>query len=128
MADAVLTGDVVMYAGKPRSVLTARFSVAPATTDSVTGLPAAQGTGLKIYVVGYELHAGSAGAAFQFNTKPAGAGSAISPVMTQANLGMKLLPPGAIPAYQTNANEGLSITTGAGTGNTTGSVWYFVAP
>lgn len=117
--------DYVWSNGAARQVLRANFSVAPATTDSVTGLPAAQGAGKQIVVLDYELHAGSVAATFQFNSKPAGAGAAISPVMNQIANGLKTNG-SAYGLYVTNANEGLSITTGAGTGATTGSLRYIV--
>lgn len=119
--------DHVLYQGKPNQVQRANFSVAPAQTDSA--LIAAQGAGLKVYVVGFDLHAGSTPAAFQFNTKPAGAGSAVSPVYHQVANGQKaVMMPNLAPLFSTNANEGLSVTTGAGAGNSVGTVWFFVAP
>jgi hypothetical protein len=124
--DAVLVGDSVFYKGVARTVVAANFSVAPAATDSA--FVAAAGAGLKIYVIGYDLHAGTAASTFQFNSKPAGAGTAISPVYPQIASGQKVVGPYAFPLYSTNANEGLSITTGAGTGNSVGTAWYFIAP
>lgn len=126
--DATLTADSIFYKGISRSVVSVNYSVAPAATDS--SIVAAAGAGLKIYVIMVDMHAGTAASTFQLNSKPAGAGTAISPVYPQIASAQKVIGAGGnpFPAYATNANEGLTATTGAGTGNTVGTVWYFVAP
>lgn len=96
----------------------ANFSVATATTD---GAVVAAVASKKIKVVGLIISTPTA-TPCTFTSKPAGAGTAISPVVNVgANNPLNI----AInnPLWTTNTAEGLSLTTGAG-GTVTGTVYY----
>lgn len=85
-------------------------NVAASQTD--TALVAAV-SGKRIRVIGWSALAGSSATNLTFNTKPAGAGSAISSLKACAANG------GAAPdtfygTFQTSIGEGLSVTTGSG--------------
>jgi hypothetical protein len=117
----------IVYKGIGYDVVTANLSVAAATVDAA--VLAAGGAGLRIYVIAIDLHAGAAPpTTITFNTKPAGAGSAISPAYPQIANGQKWLGHGDHPLCSTGINEGLTATTAAGTNITVGTVWYFLAP
>jgi hypothetical protein len=99
-----------------KSLLFAQASVAASQTDSVV---VAAVTGKKIRVVAVAAnHGDTTASSVTFNTKPSGAGTAISPALKGAANG--LLAFGFNPGgwFQTNAGEGLTVTTGAG--STTG--------
>jgi len=97
-------------------------TVAASQTDSaiVAAVP-----GARIRVLGYWANSAST-STFVFNTKPTGAGSAISPTVTPAANQNTNISNGGAPIFQTNVGEGLSLTTGAG-GNTGLVVSYVVA-
>ena len=99
---------------------TAIANVGASQTDS--SLVAASGSTV-IYVLGIQMVTGGTATNVTFNSKPAGAGTAISQLFANAANGGAVLTPSGIPYYKTNAGEGLSVTTG--TGSTTGiSVQY----
>lgn len=89
----------------------AYLDVAAASTDAA--LVAAQ-TGKSIRVLAVFANGRDAGGAstFQFNSKPAGAGTAISPVFSVPQHGGFVLPEGK-GWFETNAGEGLAVTTQA---------------
>lgn len=62
--------------------------------------------------------AGGTATNLTFNSKPAGAGTAISPLYANAANGGEVLPYAPIPWFCSTAGEGLTVTTGAG--STTG--------
>jgi UDP-N-acetylmuramyl tripeptide synthase len=101
-------------------------SVAVATTDSsvVAAVP-----GMKIRVLSYVVAATTTPpATIVFNTKPTGAGSAISAtygIVAQQTLNEATDTAGL---FQTNQGEGLSVTTGAGTTAVTLTVTYVLTP
>jgi hypothetical protein len=125
MADSVRTVDEVVRLGKDYPVQRALVSVAASQTDSA--LVAAQGAGLKIYVLGFRFQAAATPSTAVFTTKPGGAGTAISPVYSPTASLFYGIDFSHVTLFNTNANEGLSLTTGAG-GTTVGEVWYIVAP
>lgn len=86
-------------------------SIASATTD---GAVVTAVTGKKIRVHRLALTQGTSAAGITFNTKPGGAGSAISPTWVPAASSPFVLDysPGW---FETNAGEGLTCTTGATT-------------
>lgn len=86
-------------------------NVAAAQTDSalVAAVP-----NRKIRVLGVLVNAKDAGAVtFTFNSKPAGAGNAISPTFIAPLNGGFVLPQGGDGWFETVAGEGLTITTAA---------------
>jgi hypothetical protein len=91
-------------------------SIASATTD---GSVVAAVTGKKIRVHGYVLSCAGTATTLTFNTKPGGAGSAISHthnLPVNANVPVPLCgdQAGALGWFETNAGEGLTATTGTG--------------
>lgn len=86
-------------------------NIAASTTD---GSLVAAVSGKKIYVLGFYGHTGATATNVTLNSKGSGAGTAISPVLPNgANTG-QVLPIQEYGWYVTNASEGLTITTGAG--------------
>lgn len=85
-------------------------NVAASATDSA--VVSAQ-TGKKIRVLNVAVSCGATPSTVTFNTKPAGAGSACS-----ATFNNSISLPDGDGYFETNAGEGLTVTTGAG--STTG--------
>lgn len=81
------------------------------TTD---GSVVAAAAGSRIVVTSVVLLAGGTATDLTFNTKPAGTGSAISPLFAQGVRSPVLLPYNPSGWFRTNAGEGLSVTTAAG--------------
>jgi hypothetical protein len=71
-------------------------------------------TGKKLVVLAVFAVAGGTATNLTFNTKPSGAGSAISPLIANGANGGAVLPFNLAGWFETNVGEGLSITTGAG--------------
>jgi hypothetical protein len=94
--------------------LSAKADVAASTTDGniVTGV-----TGRRIRVVAVGVSCGATASTVVFNTKPAGAGTAISPIFNNS-ISLPGLQQGNW--FTTNPGEGLSASTGAG--STTGII------
>lgn len=97
-------------------------NVAASQTDSslVTAV-----TGARIAVHQVAVMTGATATNVTFNTKPSGAGTAISPTFQCGANGGIVLPYSEKPWFYTSAGEGLSVTTG--TGSTTGIVVYYRA-
>lgn len=95
--------------------LTPKYALANVAASQTDSSVVAAVTGKRIRVIAVcAVQGATASAGITFNTKPAGAGSAISALFAAgANNGFAL---GFNPAgwFQTNAGEGLSVTTGAG--------------
>lgn len=91
--------------------LSAFTNVNASTTDAalVSAVP-----GKRIRVLAAYAQAGGTATAITFNTKPAGAGSAISPLFANGANGSSPLPFNPKGWFQTNLGEGLTVTTGAG--------------
>lgn len=90
-------------------------NVAASTTDSVL---VAGKTGLKIRVFQVAAVSGGTVTTVTFNSKPGGAGTAVGPALAFGSNGGAVLPHSPTGWFDTNAGEGLSVTTGAG--STTG--------
>lgn len=99
----------------PSAVKYAFANVAASQTDSAI---VAAVTSKKIRVLSMYALAGGTATNLTFNTKPAGAGTAISPLFANGANGGEVLPFSPIGWFETNSGEGLSVTTG--TGSTTG--------
>lgn len=70
----------------------------------------------KICVLGFVATSDTANTTVTFNTKPVGAGTAISQVFTAlARTAIQVLPPTQTPLFKTNEGEGLTVTTGSAT-------------
>jgi hypothetical protein len=99
-----------------RGRLNAYAAVAASQTDSslVTAV-----SGKRIRVVGFLINQGdTTPSSVTFNTKPAGAGSAVFPALKYGANGGTTTPLYDSGWFQTAVGEGLSVTTGAG--STTG--------
>lgn len=90
-------------------------NVAASQTDAAVVAAVA---GKKIRVVAVAFVCGATATNATFNSKPSGAGSAISMLFANAQNGGAVLPPNEYGWFETSAGEGLSLTTG--TGSTTG--------
>lgn len=87
-------------------------TVAGGTTDGPVVTAVA---GKRIRVLAFHLSGGTAAATtVAFNTKPAGAGTAISPVIPLATNGNDVAPFNEGGWFETSVGEGLAVTTGAG--------------
>lgn len=78
-------------------------------------------TGAVIRVVSVAAVCGGTATSVTFNTKPAGAGSAISCLFADAANGGFVLPFNQFGWFETNVSEGLTVTTTAA-GSTTGII------
>lgn len=105
------------YAGEPAEYIDGRLvkrafaNVAASQTDSVL---VAAVTGKAIRVISAVWMAGGTATTLVFNSKPAGAGVAISPVFANGVNGGQALQEFQSGWLQTNQGEGLTVTTGAG--------------
>ena len=108
----------------PRSVQFKTVSPAVGTTD-VAVVAAVPGRKIRLMSFG-TVPAATPAATIQFTTKPSGGGTAISPAypLTAATLLAPAVGEGGI--CETNAGEGLSVTTGAGTNASPLFVQYLV--
>ena len=110
------SGQVLAPDGTALTVKRTFANIAASTTDGalVTAV-----TGKKIRVLGYTLHAGdTAGSEVTLNTKPVGAGTAITSLKNLSANQQMVYPQNEDGWFETTAGQGLTITTGAG--STTG--------
>lgn len=99
--------------GFPTSVVKYAFAnVAASTTDGAL-VTAVAGKRIRLLAAA-AMDAGTT-TSITFNSKPAGAGTAISALFQQAVNGGPLLPYSPVGWFQTNSGEGLTATTGTGT-------------
>ncbi len=106
--------------GKVRSVSRGFKNIAASQTDSEVVAAVA---GYKIRVLSMAMSPGATATAITFNSKPVGAGTAISALFTNAANTTQVLGPNPHGWFETNAGEGLSATTGAG--STTGLTFTY---
>jgi hypothetical protein len=111
MAAVDSTGTV--YQGTTAKTPVSAFAnVSASGTD--TNLVSALGASTKIRVLAIAMVAGATATNITFNTKPAGAGSAISCLFACPANGGAVLGYNSQGWFTTSANEGLTATTGAG--------------
>lgn len=108
------------------TALTPKFAfanVAASQTDSniVTAV-----TSKKIRVLAAYFVAGATATNVTFNTKPAGAGSAISALFADSANGGAILPFCPVGWFETASGQGLTVTTGAGSTTGIGVVYVEV--
>ena len=119
------SGVLLDEGGLPRKVWhSALKNIAASQTDAavVTAV-----TGYAIRVVSVYALAGATATTLTFNSKPAGSGVAISPLLANAANGGEVLPHNDHGWFETEISEGLTVTTGAGA--TTGfQVNYILVP
>lgn len=114
----------VVYSGSSAKTPAYAFAnVAASQTDSV--IVASPGA-VKIRVLAVYAVTGGTATNLTFNTKPAGAGSAISPLFANAANSGEVLPFSPIGWFETNTSEGLTVTTGAGSTTGIGVVYITV--
>lgn len=95
-----------------------RYAFANVAASQTDAAVIAAVAGKKIRVIALAFVAGATATTATFNTKPSGAGSAISPLYANAANGGAVLGENQAGWFETVAGEGLSLTTG--TGSTTG--------
>ena len=101
-----------IIANATRSAFKRAFAnVNASTTD---GVVVAAVTAKSIVVISVVVITGVTATTITFNTKPAGAGTAISPLLYNSPYGGEVLPFNPSGWFVTVAGEGLSVTTGAG--------------
>lgn len=109
---------------KGKGVQNAYDSIAASTTDSALVAAVA---GQKIRVLAVVLNQGdTTPSAVTLNSKPAGSGTSIFPALKAAANGGFVLPYNPVGWCSTNAGEGLSATTGAGSATAVVVQWDLV--
>lgn len=96
-------------------------NVSAASTDAALVAAVAN---RRIKVISMAVVCGATATNITFNTKPAGAGSAITPAFQNAANGGEILPFNEGGWFETSVGEGLSCTTGAG--STTGVLLSYI--
>lgn len=120
---AAAVTDVVMSGTTELTPKFAKANVAASQTDSnvVTAVAAK-----KIRVLALRVMTGSTATTVTFNSKPAGAGTAISELFACAANGGVALAYSQVGHFETVAGEGLTVTTGAGATTGIGVVYIEV--
>lgn len=111
IGEGAVPGEGVYVSTSKLPVKRAFANINQSTTD---GSVVAAVTSKKIRVVALVLHAGGSATTITLNSKPAGAGAAISAAHALAAYGSLVLPFAAAGWLETAQGEGLSATTGAG--------------
>ena len=106
------------------TALTPKFAKANVAASQTDANIVSAVTSKKIRVLQMFALAGGTATDLTFNTKPAGAGTAISPLMANTSNGGEVLPFSPIGWMETASGEGLTVTTG--TGSTTGILVVYV--
>lgn len=104
--------------------LTPKYALANVAASQTDASIVAAVAGKKIRVMQVFALAGATATTLVFNSKPAGAGVAISPTMANGINGGEVLPFSPMGWFETVAGEGLTVTTGAG--STTGILVGYV--
>lgn len=107
----VLATDAIM---NNLTVLTPKFAKANVAASTTDGNIVTAVGGKKIRVLEFRLHAGGTATTVTFNSKPAGAGTAISELFALGINGMRDDGFSPIGHFETVTGEGLTVTTGAG--------------
>lgn len=132
MPAAARTTDTISSAGASDVVMNnltaltpkfAKANVAAATTDG--NIVTAVG-GKKIRVLVFRLHAGGTATTVTFNSKPAGAGTAVSETFALGINGSHHGSYCVVGHFETTTGEGLTVTTGAGATTGIGVVYVEV--
>jgi hypothetical protein len=118
------SGVVYDEAGVERKVRRAFDNVAASQTDDVLVAAVA---GYRIRVLQLYALAGDTATALTFNSKGAGAGTAISPLLANGINGGEVLPFNPHGHFETSPGEGLTVTTGAGAATGIG-LQYILVP
>lgn len=116
------TGGYIEYNGLLYAVnRSAPANIAASTTDGniVTAVASKS-----IVVIAWNAVTGATATNLTFNSKPAGAGTAISQIYPNGSNGGEVLGEFRHGYFATNSGEGLTVTTG--TGSTTGIMVYYI--
>lgn len=108
------------------TALTPKFAKANVAASGTDTAVVAAVTSKKIRVISFRLHAGSTATNITFNTKPAGAGTAISELFALGANGGRAEAFNPAGHFETASGEGLSATTGAGSTTGVGVVYVEV--
>ena len=101
-------------------------NIAASTTDSILVAAVA---GRKIRVLSIVINEGdTTPSSVTFNTKPAGSGTSIYPVLKAAANGGFVIPENPFGWFETGVGEGLSVTTGAGSATSVAVTYALVNP
>lgn len=106
-----VSGQIIDENGIVLTVKRAFANIAASTTD---GSVIAAVTSKKLRILAVYAQCGATATNLTFNSKPAGAGTAISPTMQNGANGGEVLPQNSYGWFETVAGEGLTVTTGAG--------------
>jgi hypothetical protein len=112
--DSTASAHVTDAIMNDRTPLTPKFfkaNIAASTTDGAVITAVA---GKKLRILSFRLHAGGTATNATFNSKPAGAGSAISELFACAANGGRAEGFSPVGHFETVAGEGLTLTTAAG--------------
>jgi hypothetical protein len=104
--------------------LEVKYAFANTSAGTTDGALVSAVSGRRIRVVQVAAVAGGTATTLTFNTKPSGAGTAISPAFANGANGGEVLPFSSVGWFTTNLSEGLTVTTGAG--STTGILVGYV--
>ncbi len=118
---AALASDVVFDGN---SELVPKFAFANVAASQTDAQVVAAVASKKIRVLAVVVVAGATATNITFNSKPGGAGSAISCLLANGANGGAVLPFSPVGWFETAAGQGLSVTTGAG--STTGILVVYV--
>jgi hypothetical protein len=109
------------------TALTPQYAFANISSGTTDASLVALSAGNKIIVLAASMQCGSTATTATFNTKPSGAGQAISMTYQNGGNGGEILPFCPVGWFATQTSQGLTITTGSG--STTGvTVVYVIAP
>lgn len=113
---AAKTGDAMMMDHAPYQVLRAWANISASTTDGAfTGgtIPSLD-SGFKYRIVWFHLHARGTATQVTFNSKPSGAGTAMSPTYECGVNSGRSEGPNEYGWFETSNSNGITVTTGAG--------------
>jgi hypothetical protein len=96
------------------SRLTPKFAKANVSASQTDSNIVSAVTSKKIRVLAFRIHAGATATNVTFNSKPAGAGTAISELFACAANGGRAEAFCPVGHFETASGEGLTVTTGAG--------------
>jgi hypothetical protein len=122
-ASAKLATDAIM---NNLTALTPKYAKANVTASQTDSNIVSAVSTKKIRVLALYAVAGATATTLTFNSKPGGAGTAISALFANAANGGEILPFNPVGWFETAASEGLTATTGAGSTTGIGVVYVEV--
>jgi hypothetical protein len=118
-AGTALIGKVAAHAETSKVLngtteLTPKFAFVNVAASQTDAQVVAAVAGKKIRVLALVMVCGGTATTITFNTKPVGAGTAISPLFANGANGGAVIPFNPVGWFETSADQGLSATTGDG--------------